>query len=531
MCGAFAGLVLSLALAASAERTVPVVVAVDARFRGDLARYHELAGAVAEANRALGARLGMSFALSDVVSWNPRQGSVQDLLDDLRAQAPPGVGRILAGLTGLRPEPADVRGLASYREALLVVSAPGPGWRRLFLHELAHLFGAVHLEGEHGLMAERDPGPEPDALSLRLLELNRERRLDPRFFPLADEDLDRASVLYREALPRAPVEARAYLAQIAIEQGDNAAALETADALVGLDPGNVEGLNLRGIALRRLGRFAEAATAYQGALARRPRYATLHFNLAIALDRLGELDRAAAAYGRAVELDPGHVSALSNLARLLARHGDATRAVECAQRALAIAPGFSEARVNLAMALLAAEQPAAAEQEARRAVAERARLAEAHEALGAALLAQGRPHGAASSFETAAQLAPEEPRLRHDLAVALQAEARLRLREGDAAAASAVLERASRVEPENADVLDELATLLFQTGRKAEALEAHRRLLERRPDDATAHNNLAVLLFREGDIVGARRHVEEARRLGLTLHPDFLAALAAAERR
>jgi Flp pilus assembly protein TadD len=486
---------------------------------------------VAGANRLLAPSLGRSFALAEVSLWSVAGDSLESRLDDLRTKVVRAPGRITAGLTG----PLDQRrgmGLASYREGLLVVAVPSdrdPAVR-LFAHELAHLFGAVHLPGEGILMAASVPGSALDPLTVRLLRLHRDRPFDPHLFPLPPGALEAARSAYVEAASRSG-EADALLAQIALEQGDTEGALEVADRALGRDPGDVDAHLVRGIALRRRGRTAEAVKEYEWVRERRPSYAAVHYDLAIALDHLGQSDRALAAYERAVELDPANASAFSNLARLLARRGAADRALAAARRALDLAPDFAGARVNLAMAYLAAGETAPAEAAARQAVAERPDLADAHEALGAALLAGGRPEDAAASFRKASELKPDEPRFRDQEAVALRSLARLRRRAGDLDGAQAALERASRLAPADAEAWSERADLSFERGRQAEAREAYTRLLALRPDDAAAHNNLAVVLFRSGDVAGARRHVEAAQRLGLTVHPDFLRALAATEPR
>jgi tetratricopeptide (TPR) repeat protein len=496
-----------------------------------VARYRLAADLVAGANRLLAPSLGRSFALAEVSLWSAGGDSLESRLDDLRTKVVRTPGRITAGLTGPL-ERSRGAGLASYREALLVVALPSDRHlaARLFAHELAHLFGAVHLPGEGILMAPSVPGDALDPLTVRLLQLHCDRRLDPHLFPLPPGALEAARNAYREAASRTG-EADALLAQVALEQGDAEAALEVASRALGRDPGDVDAHLVRGIALRRLERTAEAVTEYEWVRERRPSYAAVHYDLAIALDHLGRSDEALAAYERAVELDPANASAFSNLARLLARRGAADRALAAARRALELAPDFAGARVNLAMAYLAAGETAPAEAAARQAVAERQDLADAHEALGAALLAGGRPEDAAAAFQKASALKPEEPRFRDQEAVALRSLARLRRRAGDLDGAQAALERATRVAPADAEAWSERADLAFERGRRAEAREAYTRRLALRPDDAAAHNNLAVVLFRSGDVSGARRHVEAAQRLGLAVHPDFLEALAAAEAR
>jgi tetratricopeptide (TPR) repeat protein len=515
--------------AAREARAVPVVFAFPPSADAPQLWRGLAEGALQEATRLLQPHLDVRFEPVGVTDWDPSRGLFEDWLDTLRAQVPR-AGRIVVGIA---PVPGEApRGRAAWREGLIVIAAP-PASRlrlaRLLAHELAHVFGAVHLPGELGLMAESNPGPTLDPLNARFVGLQRNRSFESRSFPLPPDAVGPALAAYQETAARSP-EAALHAASLALEAGDPAAALEGAEALLKRDPGDVEAQNVRGIALRRLGRPAEAVAAYEAALRRRPRYAALHYNLALALDRLGESDRAAGSYEQAARLDPGHVLALSNLARLRARRGEAALALAAARRALSLDPDFAEARINLAMAHLAAGDPSSGETEARRAVTERPRSAEAHEALGAALLALGRPQDAVSSFGRALELQPDEERLRGHLAVALRAVARQRRDRHDTAGAADALRQATAAAPGDAEAWSERADLAFERGQRGEAREAYLRLLELRSSDATAHNNLAVVLFREGDLAGARAHVDAARQLGLAVHPDFLRALEAAER-
>ena len=524
-CSLLALPVLAAPPAEAATRLIPITFFVNEGVRYQSGWRELLERAVRDAQELLGPGLGDArFAVADVVHWEPAAGSAQDLLDGLRTQAPPEARGIVAGIVGDAFWTTESRGLASFREGLLVVAARGR-WDRLFAHELAHLFGAVHLPGENGLLAERDPGRELDGLNTRLISLHAARSFAPHAAPLSIEDAGRVLPLYEEARERGSSEAMLHIAEIALERGDPKGALAAADSLLERHRGDTEALNLRGIALRRLSRPDEAVAAYEEALRRRPRHAPLHYNLAIALDHTDERNRAAAAYQRAIELDPRHVLALSNLARLLSSRGDPARAIECADRALELAPDFAEARVNLAAALLAAGRPEAAEAEARRAAAERPDLASAHEALGGALLGQGLADAAAEAFAAAARLEPGEPRFREQMALALTELARRQRRDGETDAALATLRRVLAAAPDYIEALADQADLAFVLRMRPEAAATYRRLLALRPDDAVAHNNLAVVLFREGDVHAARRHALEAQRLGLAVHPDFLTAL------
>jgi tetratricopeptide (TPR) repeat protein len=461
-----------------------------------------------------------------VRAWSPASKSLESRLDALREQVGPLSGRILIGVVR-DPSGRRALGLASYREGLLVVAATraGPAFRRVVVHELAHLFGAVHVPWQGSVMTADGSALELDARNTRLVSLHRGRRFASHLYPLPQEVRQAALALYRELASEA-VEAEEHVAALALEQGDPAAALVAAERLLREDQGSLDAAHLRGIALRRLGRLDEAIAAYQAVLERRPGHAAVHFSLAIAFDRLGESERALAAYERALALQPGFVPALSNLARLRARRGEATLAIEAAQRALTLAPDYADARVNLAMAYLAADDPHAAEREAKRAAEERPESAETQEALGAAALALGRPEQAAAAFRQALALQPDE-RFRGHLAVALRGLARQRRGQGDALSALTALREATQAAPHDADAWAERADLAFEQGRLDEASEAYARRVELRPDDAASHNNLAVVLFRSGDRAGARRHLQAARRLGVEPHPEFVRALEA----
>ena len=487
----FTPLQLSDARPQAEPRSVAVVFAVDDRFREDPAWLERLGDVLGRASRYYGPRFGLRFELADVQFWRPAGDTLEERLDDLRAQAQPGAGGILVGVTARPPRPPAGYGLASYQEGLLVIAlaAEDDGLAEAFRHEVAHVFGALDLGPGRGLMSSDRSGEELDALNARLVALHRDREFAPHAFPLPAEAFDEAVRLYRQAAAQSPAASLA-IAQLAIEQGDYGRALEAASDAMAAEPGDVDAINLRGIALRRLGRVEEAIAAYRRALSRRPRAAMVHYNLAIALEKSRDPDGALAAYQRAVELQPGHVRALSNLARLHAQRGEARQAIEAAALALEIAPDFAEARVNLALGHFKAGDLERARQEVDGALAASPSLPGAHEVLGAVLMAAGRAEDAATSFRTAAALEPLEPRYRLQLATALQA-----------------------------------------AGRRDEARRAFEEVVKLDPDDAYSHHNLAVLCFRLGDLTRARAHVNRAIALGVTPHPEFIAALEAAERR
>jgi tetratricopeptide (TPR) repeat protein len=73
-------------------------------------------------------------------------------------------------------------------------------------------------------------------------------------------------------------------ARAALDAGDNEAASRHAHAALAVDPGNAAGLNLAGVADRRLGHFAESRAAYERAIASDPAFAAPQRNLGVLLD-------------------------------------------------------------------------------------------------------------------------------------------------------------------------------------------------------------------------------------------------------
>jgi SAM-dependent methyltransferase/Flp pilus assembly protein TadD len=121
--------------------------------------------------------------------------------------------------------------------------------------------------------------------------------------------------------------------------------------------------------LAQQGRFAEAASHYQRAIAARPAFAHALANLGNAMIMLGEPAEAIDAWRRAVAADPAYALPHSNLGIALSQQGRLDEAIAHLRRAVEIKPDFLEALDNLARTLLAAGHASQAMQAACRAIA------------------------------------------------------------------------------------------------------------------------------------------------------------------
>jgi len=97
---------------------------------------------------------------------------------------------------------------------------------------------------------------------------------------------------------------------------------------------------------------ADAAQAFEQALALDPNFAAAHTNLGTAYDALGRPADARVAYQRALELDPEQPEARYNLGNLHEQAGDLDRALGEWYHAIAIDSDFADAHFNLGVALV-----------------------------------------------------------------------------------------------------------------------------------------------------------------------------------
>lgn len=114
-------------------------------------------------------------------------------------------------------------------------------------------------------------------------------------------------------------------------------------------PGPVPAVDARGaLELRRAGRAAEAARAYEELVRREPRDSALWWGYAELLRHdLRRFDEAEAAYARAVEADPGNAGAHHDYATLLAQSGRFEDALAETDAAWNAAPDGSALRAQV----------------------------------------------------------------------------------------------------------------------------------------------------------------------------------------
>ena len=212
------------------------------------------------------------------------------------------------------------------------------------------------------------------------------------------------------------------------------------------------------------GKLGEAVVRFEQALALRPDFAEVRYNLGNVLLSQGKLAEATAQFEHAAILKPDFAEVHNNLGNILQGQGKLEQAVARYQRAAALKPD----------------------------------LAEAHNNLGNALKDLGKLTEATAQFEQAAVLKPNLAEIRFNLGNAL-------LRQGKLDAAIAEFERAAALRPDFAEAHHSLGNALKDQGKLDEAAARFERALALRPDYAEAHYNRADLkTFRSHDADLAR---------------------------
>ncbi|MCP3957542.1 MAG: tetratricopeptide repeat protein [bacterium] len=234
-------------------------------------------------------------------------------------------------------------------------------------------------------------------------------------------------------------------------------------------------LLLRGQTAFRAGRYAEAAEAFEAAVAARPESVRARVNLASALAQSGRQDEAVVRFREVLELEPGNRTAHYNLGVLLAYSGDAHGAAESLSAAVDLEPSDAGARLELARALQRLGRWDEARDHAAKVVeqepaSESARLLEVE-----MLLRQDRFAEARGRLEEAHELMPEAGRVAAALAKVLAACPDPAQRAGARALNLALRVHEASRDPRHAETV---ALALAELGRCDDAMDWQRRALE-----------------------------------------------------
>lgn len=176
-------------------------------------------------------------------------------------------------------------------------------------------------------------------------------------------------------------------------------------AILEVEPEQLEALHHLGIVAYQMGRFQEAQSLISKVISLNPQDAMAYSNLGLIFEALEKLDLAASAFRRSIRLKPDNPEAFYNLANIEKKQGKFKEAIVNYDRALQIKPD-AEIWNNLGTAYVEDMQTTEAEAAYRKAIEMTPAYAMAHFNLGNALRKQGCIAEALAAYLEAKRLQP-----------------------------------------------------------------------------------------------------------------------------
>lgn len=316
------------------------------------------------------------------------------------------------------------------------------------------------------------------------------------------------------ALDPAHAEARLTLAKVLVRAHRFEEALGQVDRYAGIVGDLLQGFDghyVRGLALRRLDRFAEAERELRRATEIDPGHVDALFNLGAVLDQQGSDEEAIAYLRKAATLQPGNPDVRYRLAKVLIKTGDSDAGRAELERFQELRERTQlESRVSVLMRQaeerMRLGNPGAARDLYQQVIRQDTGNAEAHANLGAAYEQLGHGDLGEAMFRKAIDLRPDYADARLNLGLKQAAR-------GEFEVAFENISEAVRLSPDHVAARQGLAMVLTRLNRPNEAVPHFETVLRRNPDSAQAHLNLGIALAEGGRPEEALVSFHEARRL------------------
>ena len=243
--------------------------------------------------------------------------------------------------------------------------------------------------------------------------------------------------------------------------------------------------NNLGSSYKEQGKITEAIEAYKKSIALSPMHVEPYYNLGVLYQETGKYAEALPYYQKTLELDPKHVQAATNMGTLYNQMGKTEEAIAAYKKALAIDPRYGTARVNLALVY--------------------SQL--------------GRTDEAVACYRDAIAADPEYADAYINLGTLYKDTGRM-------AEAAAALQKATALDPQNVKAYNTLGMIYMQSGEYAQAAQVYEKAQKADTRNPALLYNLAVVYFYLQKYDRAIASADAAVRLGFTLPPEFVRALA-----
>lgn len=338
-------------------QVINLKVAADEEFRETLNWQLVIKKQIAFASNKFEKKFGIQFKMKKIVYWNSDNSlhSMLGLLNDLRKKISKGDYDIVLGFSGQPHLEYKQKGIASYPKCYAFVRKTSPSLsRRIILHELCHLFGAIDLDEKGSIMDKTDLGEELDSFTTQIIRLNKNRLFDTYHFPLNKELRSKAIILYnqRKRLNKMETGIHIHLSSIYLENKDYDSMIRECQEALSRDPELYNVHHLLGIAYKKKGMIDQAITQSKKTLQFHPSLPEAYYNLGIAYMKKELFTKAIKMYRKAIELNPFYAKAYLNLGYVYLQMEMADESIQLCQNALNLYPRYAEALSTLGAALI-----------------------------------------------------------------------------------------------------------------------------------------------------------------------------------
>lgn len=429
-------------------REITIRLAADEELGESFVAGERVEGLLREVSREFEKLFGLRFRWQGWDRWkSPDEArSLEELAEDLdRAELKRGAD-ILIAVTAQPDLELEYTGFSLFRVGTVVVIYTPDRYKlkKILLHELGHVFGAVHVPSASSIMSCGGEGQTFDRENQEIIRLGRQRHFRPFGFPfpentraglekiylgirqriLEDKEIKKLFGAKAQANRLPPqLQKRAIcladcslmLAQFLLEKGEYGRAIEYCDEALVMSPGSYEALNLKAIALRRASRVDEAIRLYQQILEERPRQVRVLYNLGIAYGRQNRLAEAEKIYLEVLRDRPDFIEAHNNLGEIYLRQDRLSEAEREFQKAIELHGQFALAYANLAEVYLRQKELEKAADCVEKALAIDPEMTAAHNMKGNILRQSGRLEEAIKHYKKALARNPKNEKALYNL--------------------------------------------------------------------------------------------------------------------
>jgi len=249
--------------------------------------------------------------------------------------------------------------------------------------------------------------------------------------------------------------------------------------------------NISGVCYKAIGQLDAAVKSFEKALALKPDYTEVNYNLGLTFQELDQLDAAVKCYEKAIAVNPDHAEAHNNLGVTLKELGQLDAAVKSYEKAIAIKPDYTEAHSNLGNAFKELGQLDAAVKFYEKAISANPDSAEvnynltiAYNNLGLAFMELGQVDDAVKNYEKALAIKPDSAEVHDNLGIAYAYNGLgIAIHSlGQLDAAIKCYKNALAIKPDYADAYANRGNVLKDLKRMDEALASYESAIALNPD-------------------------------------------------